>query len=154
MRMSVQSATTQFVPLPAGLVLASDTDYSYTVRCDKSTAFLLCFHCRSVEDSASPPSLAVLSCGGATATAAFSTGLLDKADWASADFIGGVCAAGSYAWHAPPSPPSPHLLSLLISSRLSPFSSNDMPTRLPPCESPHPPTKTALLDELSLGRVE
>ena len=59
--LSTPSSSTQFVPLPAGLALASDTSYTYTV-----------------------------SCGGASATAGFSTGLLEAADWAGADWIAGA----------------------------------------------------------------
>ena len=58
---SAPSSSIQFVPLPKGLALASDTSYTYTV-----------------------------TCGGASATAGFSTGLLQASDWAGADWIAGA----------------------------------------------------------------
>ena len=56
---SAPSNATQFVPLPGGLALTADTSYSYTV-----------------------------TCGGASATSSFSTGLLAPSDWHGADWIG------------------------------------------------------------------
>ena len=58
---SAPSSSTQFVPIPTGLALTSDTSYMYTV-----------------------------TCGGASATAGFSTGLLEASDWAGADWIAGT----------------------------------------------------------------
>ena len=58
---SAPSNSTQFVPLPAGLTLTSDTVYTYTV-----------------------------TCGASTASSTFSTGLLVASDWTGADWIGGA----------------------------------------------------------------
>ena len=58
--LSAPSNATQFVPLPAGLTLKTDTEYSWTV-----------------------------TCGAASATSSFSTGLLSPSDWGGADWIGG-----------------------------------------------------------------
>lgn len=62
--LSAPSNATQFVPLPAGITLKSDTSYTYTV-----------------------------TCGGESATASFSTGLLEPTDWAGADWIGSADTA-------------------------------------------------------------
>ena len=58
--LSAPGNATQFVPLPAGLTLKTDTEYSWTV-----------------------------TCGAASATSSFSTGLLSPSDWGGADWIGG-----------------------------------------------------------------
>jgi alpha-L-rhamnosidase len=55
------SNATTFVPLPAGVTLATDTAYSWTV-----------------------------TCGAHSASSTFSTGLLQPSDWGAATWIGGV----------------------------------------------------------------